>query len=547
MDHRRSVSEPMRNRGVRALALVILLVYWAVSLDHLSVFPPVGEDEPWIAAAPYKLATRGIYGSDLFAGYHGLERHNYQHMPLYPLLQALIFRAAGTGVFQMRFLPVACGLLILPLVLALGRQMGDPRAGMLAMVLLVGLRLAGGWQGWTGIPLLDIARINRYDIAVPLLGMMALWSFNRAERRRRGRWYVLAGGLAGMSGLSHLYGTFWLPSFLLILLLRGGRGALRRGAPYLLVAGFALAWLPWTIYAASGWDDYLGQMAFLSPRFDVLNPRFYVDNVLREIDRYRLMDLRDPSGRPRLARVGAWTAILGLPTAEGALLLRGRKDPDHQTFALTAVLAIQASMFALLLTVKHYNYAIALFPLAFLALAWLGVELWDRSGAWVHRGILVTLLGLVLVEGGVRIAHRRAVAARTTPYDEFEARVAAHIPADSLVVGLQHYWLGLRQYPYRTWLLPVLRTGRATDLPEPVTLDEALDQMDPDVVLLDRHMSGYLESLSDPSHADHETYIEWQRFLAGRGGELAGIVDDATYGTMLIYQVDDAATEVDGP
>jgi hypothetical protein len=147
----------------------------------------------------------------------------------------------------------------------------------------------------------------------------------------------------------------------------------------------------------------------------------------------------------------------------------------------------------------------------------------------------------------VRIAHRRAVAARTTPYDEFEARVAAHIPADSLVVGLQHYWLGLRQYPYRTWLLPVLRTGGATDLPEPVTLDEALDQMDPDVVLLDRHMSGYLESLSDPSHADHETYIEWQRFLAGRGGELAGIVDDATYGTMLIYQVDDAATEVDGP
>ena len=60
------------------------ILYLAVSLDRLSVFPAVGEDEPWIAAAPYKLASEGVYGSDLFAGYYGVDRHNYQHMPLYP-------------------------------------------------------------------------------------------------------------------------------------------------------------------------------------------------------------------------------------------------------------------------------------------------------------------------------------------------------------------------------------------------------------------------------------------------------------------------------
>ena len=79
-----------------------MLAYLAVTLPWLSVFPPVGEDEPWIAAAPYKLATQGVFGSDLFAGYYGMERHHYANMPLYPLAQAAIFKAFGVGVVQMR-------------------------------------------------------------------------------------------------------------------------------------------------------------------------------------------------------------------------------------------------------------------------------------------------------------------------------------------------------------------------------------------------------------------------------------------------------------
>ena len=43
------------------------------------------------------------------------------------------------------------------------------------------LRMTAGGAG-TGILLLDRARINRYDIAVPVFGLAALWAFNRAER-----------------------------------------------------------------------------------------------------------------------------------------------------------------------------------------------------------------------------------------------------------------------------------------------------------------------------------------------------------------------------
>lgn len=522
---------------IAALAVLMLLAYWLVSLAHLTVFPPVGQDEPWIAAAPYKLAAEGVYGSDLFAGYFRIDERNYQHMPLYPLLQAAIFKAAGVGVFQMRFLPVACGMLVLPLTFALGRQMADQQVGILAMALLIGLRLSGGWQGGTGIPLLDTARINRYDIAVPLFGLAALWSFNQAERQRMGRGYVLSGVLVGLSGLCHLYGAFWLAALLLILGLRRGRRVLRQPAPYRLVLGFALAWLPWAAYVASGWNDYVGQMQFVASRFDVLNPRFYVDNVLREVERYRMMDLRGPQGRLRLGRPGSWAFLLGLPAALGVMLGRARSRPNGGPFALAVALIIQAAMFALLLRVKYYNYAIALFPLAFLALAWLGVWLWRHRASWIYRGGLLALLILILAEGGSRVAHTGTVAARTTPYDEFERAVAAHIPPGSLVVGLQHHWLGLRQYRYRTWLLPLLRTGDATDLDGPVTLDRALEGLDPDVILLDEPMSAYLQSVADVSHPEHEIYAGWRRFLARHRVILVGTVEDGTYGTMRIYEV----------
>ncbi|HSM57951.1 MAG TPA: hypothetical protein VK879_17485, partial [Candidatus Sulfomarinibacteraceae bacterium] len=122
---------------------LLLLFYWAVSLDGLAVYPPVGEDEPWIAAAPFKLATEGVFGSDLFAGYYGMAQRHYQHQPAFHLLQAGVFRLAGVGVFQMRFLPVTLGLLLLPLSFAVGRQMKGRGVGLLTVGLLCVLRFSG--------------------------------------------------------------------------------------------------------------------------------------------------------------------------------------------------------------------------------------------------------------------------------------------------------------------------------------------------------------------------------------------------------------------
>lgn len=513
----------------RFVVVLLLLSYWTVSLDHLAVFPQVGEDEAWIAAAPYKLATEGVFGSDLFAGYYHMEQQHYQHPPTFQFLLASVFRLAGVGVLQMRFLPVTLGLFVLAFTYSVGRQVGGATVGLLALVLLLLLRFAGGAEV-SGIPLLDIGRIARYDVGVPVFGLVAFWLFNRAERRRSWCWYAGSGAAAGVAGLTHVYGLFWLPTLTVILLLRRGRALLREAALYWVAAGALVVWLPWLFYVAAGWPYFLGQQRLVYERFDLLDIRFYVDNLLHEVDRYRMVDLFDDRGYPRLLRPGMWTMVLALPASILLLLRHGHR----QAAALAIALLLQGGLFALLLKQKHYNYAIALWPLAILAVAWAGVRGWRRRG-W--RPILGAVFFLILIEGAVGIQRRHVAAVHTTPYEHFSAQVAQYIPQKALVLGLQHYWLGLREYEYRTWLLPLFWAGKQTHH-APMTLDQALERVDPDVVLIDRHMDGFFEHAADPADPQHDTYRAYERFMDRHGAALAGVVDDPDYGRMEIYRLE---------
>jgi 4-amino-4-deoxy-L-arabinose transferase-like glycosyltransferase len=502
-----------------------------VSLAYLEVFPAVGEDEPWIAAAPYKLATEGVYGSDLFAGYYGVERHNYQHMPLYPLLQAAVFKVFGVGVFQMRMLPVLFGFFLILVVFAAGRVVGGTRVGALAAVLMCVQRIG---SNETGILLLDRARINRYDIAVPVFALLGWLAFERAQRDHWNGWYFAAGVLVGAASLCHLYGGFWFPVLVGLLIYRRGWTVACDSAPWLLFAGLALAWAPWLGYIATGWSDFRNQMRFVWPRFDLLDPSFYVANVLQGGGPISLDWVVARVRELPLSSAGAWTLVAGLPAAFtiGLWQSRGRRDDAVRQLALAS--AAQLMLFVVLLRVKTINYMIAIWPLGALLMAWLGVWLWDRRQSLLRGGLLL-LLGLLLLEGGSRIVHAASVASRTTPYDRYTGEVARCIPSGSLVLGLQHYWLGLRQFPYRTWLVPA-NYAHPVYFHEPMGLDRAIERVDPDVILIDRHMARLFESTADPGHDFHHLYLGFEAFKQRHPLEQVCVIRDDTYGTMEVYR-----------
>ena len=390
-------------------------------------------------------------------------------------------------------------------------------------------------DGATGIVLLDRARVSRYDIAVPVFGLMALLAFNLAERQRAGV-CAAAGVIVGLSSLSHLYGLFWLPIFAAIALARRGWRSLAERPLWLLAAGFVCSWIPWAVFVAGGWADFRGQMMANAPRFDVFSPLFYTSNLLHGDGPISVHWLWQSVRAAPLTRVGTWTAVFGVPAALMVMAGQSRGRRNGVLFALTLASLAQLVMFSALLTVKTYGYMIALWPFAALCLAWLGLWLWDRWRMRVLRAALLALGGLIVEQGGAAVLHAHEEAMHAIPYDVYEAQVARCIPAGSRVLGLQHYWLGLRQYPFRTWLLPIgLATPRFTS--RPISFEDALDVVHPDAILVDHNISEMMGEAASPTHRNHPYYTGFQDFIAHRHVKLVCVIRNQTYGTMEVYVV----------
>lgn len=522
----------------RAILVVLLLAFWLISLRHLTVAPPVYEDEPWQASTGWKLATAGVFGSDLFAGLYDMDRHYYGYLPLHPLLLAAIYRMAGIGLLQTRLEPVALGLLTLALTATLAQALfRDRRVGLLALILLLLLRLnSAGPFRLTGIPLLDTARIARYDMTVPVFGLAAWYVFWRTTARPTGSkrgavfGYLLAGLLTALASLGHLYGAFWLPVLLILTLWTPSPGRLRRAI--WLLAGFLIPWLLYLPYVLTDLPAWRAQTSFYGERFRLLDWRWYLNNLRQEPLRYALWLPDDLL--PRLARIGAWLHLLGLPAAALALMRRSWRRHDFAARALLLPTVLLPALMALLIFLKLPNYLVLFTPVWCLTLAWGSVALWDRLatarlGLRATRWLLVALLLAVGVEGVTRLAALETAAAQTTPYPAFIQQVRQWLPSGGRVLGLHNYWLGLEDYDYHSFAVPILWADPVYTSP-PLTFGAALSRAAPTVILLDAHLRDYFAH-----HPEQE--VELNAWLAQHHGRRVASIADATYGALDIYWV----------
>src|SRR4029077_9320824 len=107
--------------GAEALGLVAIAGFYLVTvLPNIGNNPIVGGDEGWIISASAKLAREGVFGTDLFAGFYGADRHYFFNLPLHHLVLSGVFKLIGVGIVQARLVSVAFGLATLLLTWALG-------------------------------------------------------------------------------------------------------------------------------------------------------------------------------------------------------------------------------------------------------------------------------------------------------------------------------------------------------------------------------------------------------------------------------------------
>jgi hypothetical protein len=295
-----------------------------------------------------------------------------------------------------------------------------------------------------------------------------------------------------------------------------------------------LPWLPWLLYVLPHWDDYLGQMRPAASRFDVLNPAFYTQNFLFADGPLSVTWIARTLRDLPLNRVGTWFTVLGLTATLPTLVvaIRRRRLSSAEMYVLFAAAALLL-LFSALLSVKAMSYMIAIWPLAVLAIAWTVIRLTRAAPRPVGIALSIAVV-LSAAEGLGRAAHARLAAEHVSDYESYTAQIASCIPAGSRVLGLQHYWLGLRQFEFRTWLLP-FNLSRPGWYHEPLTLAQALRRVAPSVVLIDRYIATLLDENGSSGRPLYQDVVDVKQFMAESGARFMCDIKDRSYGTMLVY------------
>lgn len=510
-------------RWQRPATFAVLLLFWGLGLWNLDRFPPIHFDESTILQPGYQLFYDGVYGSDMYTGFYGQERIYLEVPPIMSILQGASVRLLGVGVWQMRYLPVVWGTVTLASTAALASWLVDPTVGAVAAMLAV------LWQ-WTpagldflgsGLPLLDVARIARYDILVPVFGLAAFAAWLRANACGQRRFDFLSGFLVGLAGLANVYGAFWIVALGWLTALEKGRGrASRLGW---LVVGLAVPILAWLVVMAAHWDDAIGQLGKHEGRFDVLRPAFYVENLLNEDHRY-FLGIHDPA---TYLRLGFWLVVIGLPIAMAWLAWRWLRRQDAHARWLLVPAIVLPGLLALLDSQKRFYYLIVVIPIFAIVVAWpLTVAL--RSGSRLGRFLLMALLLGLLAQAGLGVARLQSAARRETAPVEAFAALRLAVPASAgVILGAPQFWLAMPERRYRSMVLPFLLSV-ITNI-KPVPYEQAMDRIAPEIVLMDSSFASNLE----PDYT-----VPFWHYMAAHHARVIGQVPGYEGQGVTVYQLD---------
>lgn len=537
-----------RRYGTAVCLFLLIGWYFLATLPYLADFPFVETAQMGIAAPAYKLAAQGVYGNDLYRGLYNAENRNYEYMPLYPLAVAAAFKLWGLGVWQARLVSVLCGLAVLLLTYQLGRMTVNRWVGVIATAVLCLLPMTVTANQMNdlypgSIPLLDFARVLRYDLMAAAWVLAAcvlfLWANGRypppitTYRLPITAAYAGIGFLTGLATLSHLYGAFILPIFGVLLVWRAWRPLL------LIAAGWGLALLPWIVYISQDLPAYQGQMLRHESRFDLLNPAFYLNNLLHEPWRYVkfLGRFRPPVLWPR---PGFWLMVVAVVVAFGHLW-RHLKRP-YPTLAnrfLLITLPGLALLLALFVSFKRYTYVALLLPFLALQVA-LGIRVIWKWATWRGRRwqILVGVWLVTAVATGIYSTyHLQQIASAATPYEELTAILQQNLPPDSRLLMMHDYWLGMAGHDVYSLDLAYNLSNEAFVGGAARPLPQVIQSIAPTHIIVSQQLlKSYLTPETLPGEKVAHFWQSLDMTIQSNCAETVTQVQSQTYGVVNVYR-----------
>ena len=511
-----------------------------LAAHNLANYRPVSNDEVELMAVGYKLATRGVLGSDMYAGFFGGDAHHFETLPLQHVLEALSFSVFGAGVAQARWVSLVAALVIVWLVGWLAYRWYGLGTALLAEFLLV------VWQSnltaaSDGLPLLGVARTARYDVLAVAFAWLAIGLLYAALRRSSRALAFAVGMSAGLATLAQFFGAFVVPLVGASWLLLRRRQWRSDSTIVWIVLGTVVVLLPWALFAALNFSDLQGQLTVFGNRGDFLNPAFYATNVLGEPSRYNRL-LASPFVDPSVAAPRSpWLLALGGLPACVYVGWRSRRTDAPGDRLLLASLVTFCVLLLLLDQTKVALYAIVLLPSLCLALAaaWSGLLGWiwrSPSRPWLRLVAAAASLCVLVVIGqeGVRAYQVDfAEAAQVTPYLGLGQQIEAALPPDARIMGPERWWWALHDHPYLSlrsiwWQWGI--AASSAQQPPPRFLDWVA-RSQTDVVIVNINVRGDVESFPEALQAQFWEFIDGCTTLVT-------IIPNPNYFDTEIYAVD---------
>jgi 4-amino-4-deoxy-L-arabinose transferase-like glycosyltransferase len=259
-----------------ALVTVLIGGFVVLAAQRLGAVPVPEGDEAFTLQVPYEMLVRGKLALPMLR-YLGGNIENVWHSftPVCFLLLSGFLKLFGLGVVQGRAFNLMTAVLTLLMVYFMGRKLFDWRAGLVAVVMLIGDQT-----------FLERSRLLRNDYAAASFALLAYLLYEMAERRKSVRLLAASGLAAGAGVMCHTNILYMVAAICLLVVLREGWRAFRSKKLYVF-AGSALVVMAYEIvYDAIDYKNFLIQNRGDDLHFRVLGYSGFWQNVLEEKSRY---------------------------------------------------------------------------------------------------------------------------------------------------------------------------------------------------------------------------------------------------------------------
>lgn len=558
-------STQVESAAARQPWAALAVLFAAVTGFHLVSLlrtPAPFVDEAWYAARAWALLHTGRAFGTLDAGV--FDRFD-GHWTFFPWLgtgfDAIAIHLLGVSLFSVRLVSLIFGLLLVVAIYVIGRHLGGPCVGLVAVGLMAFSR-----------PFIPSSHLARQDIMVAALGFGAIALYLTERASSRPLRSLLAGLAVGLAFEIHPNAVVYGSGVATLMLLDYGRSLPRQGRFWAFAIGglgglalyATLHILPYPetyaalnrlAFAASHTPPLLSgdagvwiqSLADLGDRFtkDARTPLVALAFVILA----RRQPLSDRAVCVLLAVLTLALALLnrvplpvtvvaavsaGLLFGAAVALWRRRLVAESRGPAIFIGLVVA---FLALLRNKLPYYDILLFPacdllvaIALTRLPWNG---WSRSVWGYGRTVLVLAPLMALILGSM-------LPMRNDPMDDYRValeRINEVVPLGKSIMGSQTYWFGRPDQRYFSWEQLVYYRRYAADS----SLEDAVAALHPDFFIVDTHMEQFIrEDTSWMTNYSQSLYVskpELDDFLA-RHGHLVFTLQTTTFGRMRVYEID---------